>query len=79
MIDISECSTPDFKQFKNNDLYYECQECKKYIKVNQIFRKKIDDYRDFLILVYYCRKCDTYYFKFKNNEVNKSEEWRQKL
>jgi len=69
MIDVSECSIPDFSQFKNNDLYFLCQECRKYIRVNQVLRKEIDESRDSLILIYFCRKCDTYYFRFKTFKV----------
>lgn len=65
MIDISEHNIIDFKEFKNNDLFFLCQECRKYIKVNQIFRKRIDGIRDFLTFIYYCRKCDIYYLRFK--------------
>ena len=69
MLDISNCDLPDLKQLENGDVYYKCGECRKYIRVNQVLRKEIDESRDLLTLIYYCRTCDLYYFKFKPIKV----------
>lgn len=61
----------DLSQFEGDDLSFYCKRCKKFIKVNQIIRKKIDQNRTSVIFIYYCKKCNSYYFKFKTFQIEK--------
>jgi len=88
-------------QFEGNNLSLYCKRCKKFIRVSQIVRKKIENSASsmasngtlknglkkgaasdapsvasqyFTIFIYYCKKCDSYYFKFKTITIQTAKQ-----
>lgn len=51
--------------------YFNCPDCNYRLFICQIQRKNIDNFREFAVFTYYCRKCKLTYFIFKF--INKKE------
>ncbi len=45
--------------------YIKCKSCNKILKVNQIIRKEINEKNEYVILIYYCKGCRSYFLRFK--------------
>ena len=60
---------------KNNPLFRFCVSCKRYLRISQIQRKRINQFKTFNIFIFYCRKCDLYYiiFKFMNDNEKRED------
>jgi len=52
--------------------FFKCRDCGRKLRICQIRRKKIDNCREFVLFIYYCRKCKLTYYIFKF--INKKEE-----
>lgn len=50
-------------QAKSSNLF--CRDCKTYLRVNQVLRKEGEDKVLYSCSIYYCNRCNVYYFKFK--------------
>lgn len=52
--------------------YHFCKVCKKWLRVNRVLRKRINQYTTFNIFIFYCGTCKSTFFIFKS-KTNKKE------
>ena len=61
----------DNKKSRRENLALFCDRCRKFARISEIARKRINQIQVFCVFVYYCRRCDIYYLEFKTIESEK--------